>query len=55
MHQIQPETEDGAIVNLDPDEILGCEVLGRMRSLNARAANVRDVKLETRAVSILTC
>ena len=45
MHQLQPDTEDGSIVNLDPDEILVCEVLGRMRSLNARAANVRDVKL----------
>lgn len=45
MHQIPTQEDDGAIVHLDPDEVLICEVLGRMRSINARAARVRDVKI----------
>lgn len=45
MHQLQTEEEEGIVIQLQPDEVLICEVLGRMRSLNARAANVRDVKV----------
>lgn len=33
------------IVNLDPDEILVCEMLGRMRSLVARSSGVIDRKM----------
>ena len=33
------------IVELDPSEILVCECIGRMRSLIARSANVKDQKI----------
>ena len=33
------------IVNLEPDEILVCEMLGRMRSIVARSAGVLDRKM----------
>ena len=33
------------IVKLDPDEVLICEQLGRMRSLIARSAGVTDAKM----------
>tara|TARA_R100001163_G_scaffold61721_1_gene51932 strand:+ start:314 stop:775 length:462 start_codon:yes stop_codon:yes gene_type:complete len=35
------------IVRLEPDEILICEQLGRMRSLIARSAGVTDAKIGT--------
>ncbi|BAR14278.1 hypothetical protein [uncultured Mediterranean phage uvMED] len=33
------------IVELSPSEVLVCECIGRMRSLIARTANVKDVKI----------
>ena len=45
MHQLQTESEEGLIVTLEPDEVLVCEQLGRMRSLIARTSNVKDVKM----------
>ena len=45
MHQLLKEPHPGIVVHLDPDEVLICEVLGRMRSINARTARVLDVKI----------
>ena len=45
MHQITKQTDTGAVIELQPDEVLLCEILGRMRSINARAANIRDAKM----------
>ena len=45
MHQLQTESEEGLIVTLEPDEVLVCEQMGRMRSLIARTSNVKDVKM----------
>ena len=45
MHQLQTESEEGMIVTLEPDEVLVCEQLGRMRSLIARTSGVNDVKM----------
>ena len=45
MHQLQTESEEGLIVTLEPDEVLVCEQLGRMRSLIARTSGVNDVKM----------
>ena len=35
------------IVKLDPDEVLICEQLGRMRSIIARSSGVKDAKVGT--------
>ena len=45
MHQSLDDQDPGIIVYLDEDEVLICEVLGRMRSINARTARVLDVKV----------
>jgi hypothetical protein len=45
MHQLQTESEEGIMVTLEPDEVLVCEQLGRMRSLIARTSNVNDAKM----------
>lgn len=39
------------VVKLQPDEILICEMLGRLRSLIARGAGVKDAKVGTQSGS----
>jgi hypothetical protein len=45
MHHLQKEPDKGIQIYLEPDEVLICEIIGRLRSLNSRAANVPDYKI----------